>query len=182
MNAVKTAQEVLAFWRAAGADRWFEKSDDFDRAIREKFLATYEAAARGELNEWEKTPEGALALVIVLDQFARNMFRNDPRAFAADPLALEIAKRALTSGYDGKVEHEFVPFLYMPFMHSENIADQRRCVDLFARYGDPNNTKYAEIHEEIIRRFGRFPHRNKVLGRSTTPEEQTFLDDGGFSG
>jgi uncharacterized protein (DUF924 family) len=182
MSAVRSADEVLSFWRDAGEDKWFEKSDDFDRAIRDGFYATYEAAAAGKLSEWEKTPQGALALVIVLDQFPRNMFRNDARAFAADPLALEISKRALTSGFDKKVEPDLVAFLYMPFMHSENIADQRRCVDLFANHGDPNNLKFAEIHRDIIAKFGRFPHRNRVLGRSTTPEEQTFLDDGGFSG
>ncbi len=182
MSASKSAAEVLAFWRDAGPDKWFEKSEDFDRACREGFLPTYEAAAKGRLDDWEKTPEGALALVIVLDQFPRNMFRGDARAFATDPLALEISKRALTSGFERKVDRDLVPFLYMPLMHSENIGDQRRCVDLFADYGDPNNLKYAQIHEDIIRRFGRFPHRNAVLGRDTTPAEQAFLDAGGFSG
>lgn len=182
MSDVKTPQDVLAFWRDAGEDKWFEKDEAFDRAIRDNFLATYEAAAKGRLSDWEKTPDGTLALLIVLDQFPRNMFRNDPRAFAADPLALEISKRALTSGTDREIAHELVPFLYMPLMHSENIADQRRCVDLFGDYGDQNNLKYAEIHEDIIRRFGRFPHRNEVLGRDTTPEEQAFLDADGFKG
>jgi uncharacterized protein (DUF924 family) len=182
MSDVKSAAEVLAFWRAAGADRWFKKDDAFDLAIREDFLSTYEAAATGKLNDWEKTPDGALALIIVLDQFPRNMFRNDARAFATDPLALAITKRALTSGTDRKIEHELVPFLYMPLMHSENIADQRRCVDLFGRYGNQNNLKFAEIHRDIIERFGRFPHRNAVLGRVTTPDERAFLDSGGFGG
>jgi uncharacterized protein (DUF924 family) len=182
VSEVKSAADVLAFWRAAGADKWFEKDDEFDRAIRDGFLSTYEAAAAGKLNDWEKTPDGALALLIVLDQFPRNMFRNDLRAFATDPLALAIARRALTSGYDRKIAHELVPFLYMPLMHSENIDDQRRCVDLFGTYGDQNNLKYAEIHEDIIRRFGRFPHRNAVLGRATTSDEKAFLDSGGFAG
>lgn len=182
MSAVRTAQDVIAFWRQAGPGKWFEKDEAFDRAIRENFYATYEAAAKGELHDWEKTPEGALALVIVLDQFPRNLFRNDPRAFATDPLALAIAERALTSGVDRKIEHELVPFIYMPFMHSENISDQRRCVDLFNDYGNANNLKFAEIHRDIIERFGRFPHRNAVLGRDTTPAEQAFLDSGGFSG
>jgi uncharacterized protein (DUF924 family) len=182
MSEVKTADDVLAFWRAAGEDKWFEKDEDFDHDCRETFLPTYEAAAKGQLSDWEKTPDGALALVIVLDQFPRNMFRNDPRAFATDPLALAIAKRALISGFDRKVAHDLVPFLYLPFEHSENIADQRRSVDLFAEYGNDNNLKYAEIHRDIIERFGRFPHRNAVLGRETTPEEKAFLDDGGFSG
>ncbi len=182
MSTVASAADILAFWRAAGEEKWFEKDEAFDRTIREKFLATYEAAANEQLNDWEKTPDGALALVIVLDQFPRNIFRSDPRAFATDPQALAIAGRALISGYDRKVEHALVPFLYLPFMHSENIADQRRCVDLFGRYGNPNNLKFAEIHQNIIERFGRFPHRNRLLGRTTTPEEQSFLEDGGFAG
>lgn len=182
MSEVKSSADVLAFWRAAGAERWFEKDDTFDRAIRDGYLATYEAAAAGKLNDWEKTPDGALALVIVLDQFPRNMFRGDARAFAADPLALAITERALTSGYDRKIEHELVPFLYMPLMHSENIADQRRCVDLFGRYGNQNNLKFAEIHRDIIERFGRFPHRNAALRRATTADEKAFLDSGGFGG
>jgi uncharacterized protein (DUF924 family) len=110
------------------------------------------------------------------------MFRNDARAFAADPLALAVTKRALASGYDREIAHELVPFLYMPLMHSENIADQRRCVELFGRYGNQNNQKFAEIHRDIIERFGRFPHRNPVLGRVTTAEEKAFLDSGGFGG
>jgi len=182
MSEVKTPQDVLAFWHDAGEDKWFEKDETFDRAIRDNFFSTYEAAAKGQLSDWEKTPDGALALVIVLDQFPRNMFRNDPRAFAADPLALEISKRALTSGTDRKIAHELVPFLYMPLMHSENIADQRRCVDLFGEYGNDNNLKFAELHQNIIERFGRFPHRNDVLGRDTTPEEQAFLEGDGFKG
>jgi len=182
MSDVKSASDVLAFWKEAGPDKWYSKDDAFDRAIRDNFLATYEAAAAGRLHDWDLTPEGALALVIVLDQFPRNMFRNDPRAFATDPLALAVSKRALISGFDRKVAHDLVPFLYLPFEHSENIADQRRCVDLFAEYGNENNLKYAEIHRDIIERFGRFPHRNAVLGRETTPEEKAFLDEGGFSG
>ncbi len=182
MSSVASPAQVLAFWREAGEDKWFEKSDDFDRAIRDRFLATYEAAASWQLSDWENTPEGALALVIVLDQFPRNMFRDDPRAFAADPLALAVSERAIASGCDRKIEHALVPFLYMPLMHSEAAADQHRCVDLFEQYGNANNLKFAEIHREIIERFGRFPHRNMVLGRSLTPEEVTFLEHGGFAG
>jgi uncharacterized protein (DUF924 family) len=182
MNETRSSDDVLAFWRAAGEDKWFEKDDAFDRAIRDDFLATYEAAAAGTLNAWERTPEGALALIIVLDQFPRNLFRNDARAFAADPLALAVTKRAIASGFDQKIEHELIPFLYMPLMHSENLADQLRCVDLFRDYGNENNLKFAEIHRDIIERFGRFPHRNRVLGRATTPQEQAFLDSGGFAG
>ena len=182
MSEVKPSGDVLAFWRAAGEEKWFEKDDVFDRAIRENFLSTYEAAAAGRLNDWEKTPDGALALIIVLDQFPRNMFRGDARAFATDPLALAVTQRALASGFDRKIDHELVPFLYMPMMHSESIADQRRCVDLFRDYGNENNLKFAEIHRDIVERFGRFPHRNLVLGRISTAEEKTFLEHGGFAG
>ena len=182
MSETKSSSDVLAFWRAAGEDKWFEKDDAFDRAIRDNFLSTYEAAAAGNLNGWEKTPDGALALIIVLDQFPRNLFRNDARAFATDPLALAATRQAVAAGFDKEIEHELIPFLYMPLMHSENVADQLRCVDLFRDYGNDNNLKFAEIHRDIIERFGRFPHRNPVLCRATTPEEQAFLDSGGFGG
>lgn len=182
MSGIKSANDVLAFWRAAGEDKWFTKDDAFDRAIRDNFLPAYEAAAAGKLNDWAKTPEGALALIIVLDQFPRNLFRNDARAFASDPLALAAAQRAIAAGFDKKIEHDLIPFLYMPLMHSETLADQSQCVDLFRSYGNDNNLKFAAIHRDIIERFGRFPHRNAVLGRATTPEEQAFLDSGGFAG
>ncbi len=182
MSEIKSATDVLAFWRAAGEDKWFEKDDAFDRAIRDNFLSTYEAAAAGKVNDWEKTPDGALALIIVLDQFPRNLFRNDARAFAADPLALAVTRRAVAAGFDKKIAHALIPFLYMPLMHSESLGDQHVCVDLFRDYGDANNLKFAEIHRDIIERFGRFPHRNQVLGRATTPAEQAFLDSGGFAG
>ena len=183
MTAVRSAADVLAFWRAAGPEKWFNKSDDFDSAIRDDFLATYEAAAAGRLSDWQDTPEGALALVIVLDQFPRNMFRGDARSWATDPMALEVANQALAAGFDGKVARDLRPFFYLPLMHSEDLTDQQRCVELYRKLGDDENgLKYAEIHAEIIQRFGRFPHRNPVLGRTTTAEEQMFLDDGGFSG
>ncbi len=174
-------QAVLAFWRAAGADKWFENDADFDSAIRARFLSTYQAAAAGRL-AWDDTPEGALALVIVLDQFPRNMFRGSARAVAADPLAREVATRAIDRGFDRMIAPPERSFFYLPFEHSESLADQERCVALNRAGGDAEALRWAEHHAEIIRRFGRFPHRNKVLGRPTTPEEQAFLDDGGFSG
>jgi uncharacterized protein (DUF924 family) len=179
-------QDVLAFWRAAGPDRWFTKDDGFDAEIRTRFRATYEAAAAGRLTSkgvaWDDTPEGALALVIVLDQFPRNIFRNDARAFAADPLARQVTTRAIARGFDQQVVLAERSFFYLPFEHSEALADQDRCVDLNRASGDADALKWAEIHADIIRRFGRFPHRNQVLGRATTPEEQAFLDGGGFAG
>jgi uncharacterized protein (DUF924 family) len=174
--------DVVAFWTQAGPDRWFKKDDAFDAAIQERFLATYEAAADGKLADWEATPDGALALVIVLDQFPRNMFRGSARIYAADPLARAAADRALARGDDQKVEAALRTFFYLPFMHSEALADQERCVALYRALGDAESLRYAEDHADIIRRFGRFPHRNDVLGRATAAEEQAFLDAGGFAG
>jgi len=174
--------DVLAFWFEAGPKKWFTKDAGFDAQIREKFLPTYEAAAQGWLADWEATAEGALALVIVLDQFPRNMFRGSPRAFATDALAHAVADRAVARGFDKQLGLPKRNFFYLPFMHSEALADQERCVDLCREAGDENTLKYAELHADIIRRFSRFPHRNAVLGRATTPEEQAFLDAGGFAG
>ena len=179
---MKSAQDVLDFWLGAGPDKWFNKDDGFDRAIREQFLPAYEAAAAGQLSDWESTPEGALALVIVLDQFPRNIFRGDARSWAADPVARGVANRALDAGYDRQVPKELKSFFYLPLMHSEQLADQERCLSLYRAHGDENGLKYAELHADIIRRFGRFPHRNPVLGRETTADEKTFLENGGFGG
>ncbi|WP_407150384.1 DUF924 family protein [Bradyrhizobium sp. ORS 86] len=178
-----TAADVLTFWRKAGRDRWYERDDAFDAEIRYRFLATWQKASAGEFSSWEASDDGALALTIVLDQFPRNMFRGDARTYASDALAREVAGRAIDRGVDGRIDPLLREFLYLPFMHSEHLADQQRCVALIRQAGGhPDNLKYAEDHADIIRRFGRFPHRNRVLGRPTTPEEQAFLDAGGFSG
>jgi uncharacterized protein (DUF924 family) len=177
-----TAAEIVDFWREAGPDRWFEKDAAFDDEIRERFLVLHETAAAGKLAGWEKTAEGALALLILLDQFPRNMFRGEARAFATDPLARAIAAGALVRGFDSQVPAELRGFFYLPFEHSEDLADQERAVAFYKAIGDADNLKWGEIHADIIRRFGRFPHRNAVLGRVTTPEEQAFLDGGGFAG
>jgi uncharacterized protein (DUF924 family) len=181
-TVIARPDEVLAFWRDAGPDKWFKKDTGFDDAIREKFLATYDAAAAGQLAAWEATPDGALALLIVLDQFPRNMFRGSARAFAADPSARAVADRAIASGFDQQAAAAERTFFYLPFEHSEDLADQDRCCALFRAAGDAELLKWAELHADIIRQFGRFPHRNAVLGRVTTAEEQAFLDGGGFSG
>jgi uncharacterized protein (DUF924 family) len=180
-DGIVTPETILAFWREAGPDKWFTRDDDFDADIRQKFLPTYEAAAAGKLADWERTAEGTLALLIVLDQFPRNMFRGDARCYATDELARGVAHRALKRGCDQDVPEAERGFFYLPFMHSENMEDQLRCVALYREAGDAN-LKYAEQHADIIRRFGRFPHRNAILGRATTPEEQAFLDGGGFKG
>lgn len=174
--------DVLAFWRGAGPEKWFKKDSAFDAEIRSRFLDTYNAAAAGARSEWESTAEGALALVIVLDQFPRNMFRGSADAFAADPLARQIADRAIARGFDRAVPQGNRQFFYLPFEHSEALADQERCIALFRATGNAELLKWAELHADIIRRFGRFPHRNAALGRTTTPDEQAFLDGGGFTG
>ena len=173
--------EVVAFWRAAGPKRWFEKDAAFDDDIRRRFLKLHEAASTGKLTDWEGNAEGALALLILLDQFPRNMFRGQARTFASDPLALAIASRAILKGFDGAFP-DLRGFFYLPFEHSENLADQEKGIAFYKAVDDADGLKWAEIHADIIRRFGRFPHRNAVLGRASTPEEQKFLDDGGFAG
>jgi uncharacterized protein (DUF924 family) len=172
--------DILAFWREAGPDRWYTRDADFDALVRERFLDLWQQAAAGRLSSWESSDDGALALVIVLDQFPRNMFRGLARAFSSDALARDVAARAISRGVDTRTGTPLLQFLYLPFMHSEELADQLHCVGLFQR--DPENLRYAEEHADIIRRFGRFPHRNGPLGRTTTPEEKAFLDAGGFSG
>jgi len=178
---ITSPERILAFWREAGYDTWFTRDDAFDATIRENFLPTYEAAAAGKLSSWEANADGALALCIVLDQFPRNLFRGDARTYATDEAARAVANRALKRGYDQDVPDELRGFFFVPFMHSEDLVDQERCVQLY-REAESADIKYAERHREIIKRFGRFPHRNAILGRDTTPEEKKFLDEGGFKG
>ncbi len=181
-GGIATPAEVVAFWREAGPDRWFNRDDAFDRQIAERFAVTHAEAAAGRLSDWADTPEGALALIILLDQFSRQLYRGRPEAFAQDPMALALARRSIEAGYDWQCDPAIRSFFYLPFMHSEAIADQERCVLLFHRSSGFEGLKYALEHREIIRRFGRFPHRNAILGRHTTPAEQSFLDGGGFAG
>jgi len=174
--------EVLAFWREAGSDRWYTKDGAFDDDVRRRFLGLWREAVAGKLSSWEATDEGALALTIVLDQFPRNMFRGDPLTYASDAMAREVAGRAIGRGTDARIDPVLLEFLYMPFMHSEHLPDQLRCVELFRKSDNAEQLKYALDHADIISRFGRFPHRNRVLDRETTPQEQAFLDAGGFPG
>jgi uncharacterized protein (DUF924 family) len=174
--------DILSFWRGAGRDRWYRRDDAFDAEVRERYLEVWRKAAAGGLSSWEASDDGALALTIVLDQFPRNMFRGDARAYSSDALARDVAVRAIERGVDTRIDPALREFLYLPLEHSEHLGDQLRCVDLFRGTENAENIDYAEQHADIIRRFGRFPHRNRVLGRETTPEEQAFLDAGGFSG
>ncbi|MGA8292496.1 MAG: DUF924 family protein [Rhodoplanes sp.] len=173
---------VLAYWRALGPDKWFVRDAEVDVAIRSRYFSTYQSGIAGELSDWEQTAEGALALILVLDQFPRNMFRGTARAFAADPLARGAAARAIARRFDCAFATPERRFFYIPFMHSEDLRDQERCIKLCREADDSEGVTYAEAHADIIRRFGRFPHRNAALGRTTTPDEQAFLDAGGFAG
>lgn len=172
---------VVAFWRQAGPSMWFAKDTDFDRRFREAFLGAHEDAARGDLDGWLTTPDGALALVLLLDQFPRNAFRDTPRMYASDAAALRIATAAIAAGHDQRVMPDLRTFFYLPFGHSEDVADQERAVALCKPLGPPDS-EHAERHRDIVRRFGRFPHRNPILGRIMTREEQDFLDQGGYAG
>jgi uncharacterized protein (DUF924 family) len=182
MQRLATSDEVISFWREAGPEKWFAKDEAFDQACRDRFLPTYEAAARGDLNEWELTPDGALAVILLLDQFPRNMFRGQRETYKTDPVALMAADRAIERGFDHKVEPLFRRFFYLPFMHSESLADQERSVTLNEALGEEDSVKYAHHHHDIVARFGRFPHRNAILGRETTSEEEAFLKESDFRG
>jgi uncharacterized protein (DUF924 family) len=179
--ASATPADIVSFWREAGPSRWYRKDEAFDTEFRNRFIEAHQAAARGDLDAWSATAEGALALCILLDQFPRNSFRGSARMFATDAKAREVARSAIDAGYLDQVDEDLRQFFVMPFMHSESLADQDLCVKLSAGL-KTDTLRYAEMHRDIIRRFGRFPHRNAVLGRATTPEEQRFLDEGGFSG
>ena len=175
MDRLATIDEVLDFWVAAGPERWFAKDEAFDEACRRRFLLTHEAAARGDLNEWELTPRGALALCLLLDQFPRNMFRGARRVYRTDAAAVMVADRAIERGHDKRVEPALRRFFHLPFMHSEELAEQERSVALNEALGEEDSIKWARHHRDIIARFGRFPHRNAILGRESTPEEKAFL-------
>ena len=175
-------QTIIDFWREAGEAAWFTKDTDFDETVTRRFGDIYERAAAGKLDDWTEEPNGALALVILLDQFPRNMFRGKARAFATDKKAKEIAKAAFARGDHETVAEDLNAFLAMPFMHSENLADQETGLAWMTRIGNDANVKAAREHREIIARYGRFPHRNSVVGRETTDEERAFLVGGGFAG
>ena len=176
------APEILKFWFGEGAERgkahkrWFEKNATFDAEIRSRFLPLYEELSRND--DWLSQPGDCLARIVVLDQLPRNMFRNTPRAFAADAKALAAAKHAVAKGYDRDLLSVEKQFVYLPFEHSEGLADQERACELMKPLGD-DLYDWALRHKRIIERFGRFPHRNAILGRASTPEEAEFLKQPG---
>lgn len=178
---MSTAAEIVRFWRDAGPKFWFVKDETFDGRCR-SFEAEHHAAARRELAAWELDAEGALALLILLDQFPRNIYRNSPHAFATDILAQGIARRAIARGFDAATDSALRVFFYLPYEHAEDLALQEEGVRLTTAIGDANFTKFAVLHRDIIARFGRFPHRNAILARASTPEELQFLAEGGFGG
>lgn len=189
MSDQPNVSDVLLFWFGGPGEhgkrhkRWFEKSDRFDREIRERFLPLYEQAAAGKLAHWKDRPADNLALIVMLDQFPRNMFRGSMRAFAADALALEAARHAVARGHDRGMLPVERMFVYLPFEHSEVLADQLEACELaraLEAFGETADAyRYAAAHRDIIQRFGRFPHRNAVLGRASTPEEMEFLKQPG---
>ena len=174
--------EVVRFWFEECQPRqWFEKDPAFDAEIRRRFAATHQAATRGELFHWRATPDGRLAEIVVLDQFSRNMFRDTPLAFALDALALVLAQEAVAHGADHELPLSQRAFVYMPYMHSESCLIHEQAVKLFNQPGLEYNLKYELQHQRIVERFGRYPHRNAILGRDSTPEEIEFLKQPGSS-
>jgi uncharacterized protein (DUF924 family) len=183
---MEAAKDILAFWfEEAGPKHWYAKSDAFDAKIRSRFEQCAVDLARQcaqTPHPWEDNPDSTLALIIALDQFSRNMYRDTPAAFAWDPHAKDIAERMIEKGWDIKIDQNRRAFVYLPFMHAETMEDQNRCVDLIdQRIDDPGNLRHAEAHRALIERFGRFPHRNDILGRQSTSEEIKFLADGGYA-
>ncbi len=173
---------VVSFWRAAGPGRWFSKSATFDAEVGRRLGTLHFWAAAGMLDHLAHTAEGALALIILLDQAPRNMFRGTARSFATDGHARDIARFAISRGLDQRIPKKMRTFFYLPFMHSEDERDQELCLALYENMNDANGAKWAQEHLDIIQKFGRFPHRNEALGRATSHAELQFLKDGGFSG
>lgn len=177
-------EEIIDYWFSDRIkSQWFSSTPELDREILEKYETLWEKAAKGELDEWDKSPTGSLALVIVLDQLPLNMFRNQAKSFSTEKKALEISRNAIKNKLDQKIERDKLSFLYMPFMHSEDIDNQDMSVKLYREKSLVNNIKFAEHHRDIIRKYGRFPHRNKLLTRESTEEELAYLaSDSAFKG
>ena len=171
-----TPKEIIDFWFSDRVkNQWFSSTPELDKEILEKYEKVWEAASSGELDEWGDDPDGSLALVIILDQFPLNMFRNEAKSFKTERQAVEIARKATKNKFDQKIDRKKLAFLYMPFMHSENLAEQDMSVSLYREKKLDANIGFAEHHREIISKFGRFPHRNKILGRESTREEINYL-------
>lgn len=183
-NQTASSDDILEFWFAdTMRPAWFRSTPQIDGQIRMRFEDTWRAAAEGRLDHWQDSADGALALAIVLDQFPLNMFRGRRESFATEAQAIAVAKKAIDEGLDQQLATERVAFLYMPLMHSERLADQDLSLRLFEAAGLQDNLRFARHHHELIRRFGRFPHRNEILGRTSTVLEQIYLaSDEAFTG
>ena len=170
-------REIIEYWFSKEvSERWFNSTAEFDRELGERYESVWQQASRGELGEWMNTAEGCLALVIILDQFPLNMFRGEAKSFATEAESRDVAEHAIEQGFDAQLPDDQRAFLYMPYMHSENLADQDRSVELFSQPGLESNLRYAHHHRGIVEKFGRFPHRNEVLGRESTEAEIEYLN------
>jgi len=175
--SLASPSEVLDFWYSEPShSHWFSSNPALDQDIRQRFEATWQAARDGHLGDWEQSAEGALALVIVLDQLPLNMYRGRPESFSTEAVSREVAARAIAAGLDQQLSDDYKIMLYMPYMHGESMADQDRAIALFETAGMSKNVKWAEHHRNIVRRFGRFPHRNAILGRDSSADELAWLD------
>lgn len=177
-------QQIIEYWYSGKMRKlWFSSTPELDNEIKIRYESLWKSAASSELDDWKDTPEGCLALVIILDQMPLNMFRNQPESFQTEGRAIEITLFAIQNGFDKQISHDKLPFLFMPLMHSEKLADQDLSVTLFAKYNLHDNLRFAQHHRKIIKRFGRFPHRNKILGRVSTEAESEYLaSDNAFTG
>ncbi|MAQ70888.1 MAG: hypothetical protein CL565_01710 [Alphaproteobacteria bacterium] len=175
-------EDILDFWfKETQPQQWFQKNEEFDELVRERFLESYEMARKGHLDDWKQDADGCLALCLLLDQFPRNMFRGSPQSFASDGQALLIAKYAISKGFDQVLQPVKQRFIYLPFEHSESMTDQKRSLELFEKMKqeDPLSYEYALRHYKVIEEYGRFPHRNAILDRVSTPEEKEYLSKPG---
>jgi len=183
MNSI-TPQSLLTFWFSEEMRaHWFNSTPEIDATIRKQYEDLWNKAQLGKLNQWKNSPDGALALIILLDQFPLNMYRGQAKAFATEALSIEIAKHAIDQKFDQQIPQSQLMFMYMPLMHSENINDQELSVKLFTKADLEANIRFAEHHKNLVEKFGRFPHRNAILGRTSTAEELTYLaSDKAFTG
>ena len=179
-----TAESIIEYWYSDSVkQKWFNSTLEFDKEIKSNYENSWLDALRGELDSWSNSAKGCLALVIILDQFPLNMYRGEVKSFSSEGMAIRIAKKAVEQGFDKELENNQVSFLYMPLMHSENIDDQNFSVTLFEEAGLTDNARFAKHHRDIVKRFGRFPHRNSILQRASFPEEVDYLkSDKAFKG
>ncbi len=176
-----TANDIISFWFSAEIQPlWFNSTPEFDNEIKRRFENLWQQVQQDNqadmLTEWSQTPQGVLALCILLDQLPLNMFRGEPSSFQTESLAITVAKQGIMNGFDQQIPHEQLMFLYMPLMHSETLKDQNQSVALFNKAGLTHNIRFAQHHQSLIKRFGRFPHRNAILGRTSTPDEMDYLN------